>query len=145
MKSKNSLGFTVIELLITLIVVGVVFLSFTITYTGVQNITKKSTDIAVAGQIGFAKLQEYENLNFTTLQNAPYNTATGVLTKITTDSYNFTASLPSVLENPRSGEVWITTFSPTLKQVIVKVIFGSGPSQRYIEYDTFIQKSGVGR
>jgi prepilin-type N-terminal cleavage/methylation domain-containing protein len=138
MKEKIARGFTIIELLITLLVIGVVFLSFTTTYAGISNISKKGTDVATASQIAFAKLQEYENLNYNSL---PTTTPAGSLQQVE----NFSGSLPAVLETPRSGLVYISTVSATLKQVIVKVTFGSGPSQRHIEYVTFIQKNGVGR
>ena len=137
MKTKNNVGFTVIELLITLIVIGVVFLSFTITYTGVQNIGKKSTDVALASSAAFSKLQEYENKSF---QNLPATTPTGTLQQVE----DFSSSLPAVLEKPRTGIVYVNTASTTLKQVVVKVSYGAG-STHYIEYDTFIQAHGVGR
>lgn len=138
MKKETNQGFTLIELLITLVVVGVVFLAFTTTYAGITNIAKKGTDVATASQLGFAKLQEYENLNY---NNLPSTTPQGTLKQVE----DFSNSLPPVLETPRSGLVYINTVSTTLKQVVVKVAFGSGVSQRYIEYDTFIQLHGVGR
>lgn len=135
---KNSDGFSVVELLITLVVVGVIFLAFTTTFAGVENISKKASDISTAGQQAYAKLQEYENLNFNNLPaTAPVNTLQQV--------EDFSSSLPVVLQQPRSGLVYVNTKSNTLKQVVVKITFGSGADQRYIEYDTMIQKNGVGR
>ena len=138
MKRKTQQGFTLIELLITLLVIGLVFLAFTTTYAGITNISKKGTDVASASQLAFAKLQEYENLNY---NNLPATTPLGALQQVE----DFSVSLPPVLETPRSGIVYVNTVSATLKQVVVKVSFGSGASQRYIEYDTFIQKNGLGR
>lgn len=135
--NKNQLGFSAVELLITLIVVGVVFLSFTTTYAGLLNLTKKGTDIATASQLAFAKLQEFENDNY---NNLP---AGGDGSLVSVD--DFSSSLPAVLEAPRTGNVYINSVSPTLKQVVVRVSFGSGPAERFIEYTTFIQKHGVGR
>jgi prepilin-type N-terminal cleavage/methylation domain-containing protein len=135
---KNSGGFSVIELLITLIVVGVLFVAFTTTFASVENISKKGSDIATASQIAYAKLQEYENLNYASL---PATSPSGTLKEVE----DFSASLPTVLESPRVGKVYINTTSATLKQVVVKLTFGSGPSQRYVEYVSFIQKNGAGR
>lgn len=138
MTKQNNGGFTVVELLITLIVVGVVFVAFTTTFAGVENISKKGSDIATASAAAFSKLESYENLDFNSL---PATSPNGTLKQVE----DFSASLPSVLEAPRSGKVYINTQSTTLKQVDVQVTFGSGASQRFIEYDTFIQKNGVGR
>lgn len=134
----DSQGFTVVELLITLIVVGVVFMAFTTTFAGVENISKKGNDVAIASTQAFAKLQQYEGMNFTSL---PTTAPVGSLQEVE----DFSASLPTALESPRSGKVFINTSSSTLKQVDVRVSFGSGPSQRYIEYVTFIQRNGLGR
>lgn len=138
MIKRSSGGFTVIELVITLIVVGVVFIAFSTTFAGVENISKKGSDIATASSLAFAKLETYENLDFTSL---PTTSPAGTLVQVE----DFSSSLPSVLETPRVGKVYINTTSSTLKQVDVQVTFGSGASQRFIEYDTFIQKNGVGR
>ncbi len=131
-------GFSAVELLITLIVVGVVFTAFTDSFISIQNINKKATDIATGNQYAFAKLQEYETLNYNSLPNTtPVNTLQEVA--------DFSASLPTTLEQPRVGKVYVNTKSNSLKQVVVRVTFGSGAVQRYIEYVTMIQKNGIGR
>lgn len=131
-------GFSVVELLITLIVIGVTFGAFVTSFTSIQNIYKKAIDVNTANAIAFAKLQDYENLNFNSL---PATAPLGSLQQVE----DFSASLPSTLEKPRSGIVYVNTVSGTLKQVVVDVKFGSGPSQRQIQYANFIQKYGVGR
>lgn len=135
---QNSGGFSVIELLITLVVVGVLFMAFTTTFASVENISKKGGDIATASQLAYAKLQEYENLNFSSL---PSTAPAGTLKEVE----DFSSSLPNVLESPRVAKVYINTSSATLKQVVIQLTFGSGPSQRYVEYASFIQKNGAGR
>ncbi|MCW1908832.1 MAG: hypothetical protein KIH63_005855 [Candidatus Saccharibacteria bacterium] len=131
-------GFSVVELLITLIVIGVTFGAFVTSFASIQNIYKKAVDINTANAIAFAKLQDYENLNFNSL---PATTPTGTLQQVE----DFSASLPSTLEKPRTGIVYVNTVSGTLKQVVVDIKFGSGASQRQIQYANFIQKYGIGR
>ncbi len=131
-------GFSVVELLITLIVIGVTFGAFVTSFASIQNIYKKAVDINTANAIAFAKLQDYENLNFNSL---PATAPAGTLQQVE----DFSASLPSTLEKPRTGIVYVNTVSGTLKQVVVDVKFGSGASQRQIQYANFIQKYGIGR
>ena len=137
LKQDNN-GFSIVELLITLIVIGVLFGAFLISFTSIQNINKKATDINVGNQLAFAKVQEYENKDFNTL---PATNPQGSLQSVE----DFSSSLPGTLESPRTGIVYINTVSPTLKQVVVNIQFGSGPSQRVIQYGNFIQKNGLGR
>lgn len=138
LKKTSEDGFSIVELLITLIIIGIAFGAFATTYTAIQNINKKAIDINIANGLAFAKMQDYENKNFTSL---PATTPTGSLQQVE----DFSSSLPSTLQSPRSGIVYVNTVSPTLKQVVVNITFGSGDSQRQIQYANFIQKNGLGR
>lgn len=137
-KPLNQSGFSIVELLITLVVIGVLFGAFLVTFTSIQNINKKAIDINTANALAYAKVQEYENKNFTSL---PATTPVGSLQQVE----DFGSGLPKSLEAPRVGTVTVNTVSSTLKQVVVNIQFGSGPSQRTIQYSTFIQKNGLGR
>lgn len=139
MRLKNDTkGFSIVELLITLIIIGVAFGAFMVAFTTIQNINKKSLDIAKANTLAFAKMEEYENNTFATLPNT---TPIGTLQEVE----NFSSDLPGSFEAPRTGKVYVNTVSNTLKQVIVTIEFGSGPSKRTIQYANFIQKNGLGR
>lgn len=135
---RQAEGFAVVELLITLIIIGVAFGAFVTTFTSIQNINKKSIDINTASALAFAKLQDYENLTFASL---PTTSPLGTLQQVE----DFSASLPTSLEKPRSAIVYINTSSSTLKQIVVDIKFGSGASQRQVQYANFIQKNGLGR
>lgn len=134
----KSEGFSIVELLITLIIIGVAFGAFMLTFTTIQNINKKSLDVAGANSMAFAKMEEYENKAFNTIPNT---TPTGTLVEVE----DFSNSLSSKLEKPRVGKVYVNTVSGTLKQVVVKIEFGSGDSIRRIQYANFIQTNGLGR
>jgi type II secretory pathway pseudopilin PulG len=134
----ESDGFAVVELLITLIIIGVAFGAFLITFTTIQNINKKALDINRANSVAFEKVQFYENMNYTSL---PATTPTGTLVEVE----DFSTSLSKTLEAPRVGKVYINTLSSSLKQVVVTIEFGSGADKRIVQYGDFIQKNGLGR
>jgi prepilin-type N-terminal cleavage/methylation domain-containing protein len=138
MKGRDQSGFALVELLITLIVIGVAFGAFVTTFTAIQNINKKSIDINTANALAFAKIQDYENKNF---NNITSTTPQGSLVQVE----DFSNTLPTSLQTPRVGKVYINTVSPTLKQIVVDITFGSGGDQRHIQYANFIQKNGLGR
>lgn len=129
-------GFTVIELLITLIVGGVVFLAFTTTFAGLGNITQRGRNTSIASASALSKLQQYENKSF---NNLPSTSPAGTLVEVE----DFSASVPVSLSSPRIGKVYVNSSSTSLKQVVVRISYGSNP--RFVEYVTFIQRNGVGR
>lgn len=135
---KKRAGFATVELLVTLIVIGIVFGAFITTFVAIQNINKKAADIQTANAIAFAKVQEYENIPFTSLTDT---TPGGTLIEIE----DFSTDIPTSLQATRVGKVYINTVSPTLKHVVISVSYGSGNTQQDIQYATFIQRNGLGQ
>lgn len=137
-KNKHQGGFAIVELLITLIVIGVIFGAFVVTFTSIQNINKKALDISRANQLAFAKIQEYENKDFDAITTT---SPSGTLVEVE----DFSSELPSNFEQPRTAKVYVNTSSPTLKQVVISIDFGDGDSARKLQYADFIQRNGQGR
>ena len=135
---KDAAGIAIVELLITLIVIGTAFGAFMVTFTTIQSINKKSIDISRANSIAFAKVEEYENKSYDAIT---VTSPSGSLVEVE----DFSASLPGSMEAPREGKVYVNTVSDNLKQVVVDIKFGSGPGQRIIQYANFIQRNGLGR
>ncbi|MDL2362933.1 MAG: hypothetical protein QFB86_00955 [Patescibacteria group bacterium] len=133
---NNGEGFTAIELVVMLVVLAVAFTGFAGSYNTIQGITKKARDINVANQLAFAKVQAYENLAYTSL---PTTTPTGSLIQVE----DFSSALPTNLRAPRTGIVYVNTVSPTLKQIVVSIRYGSSDDQKVIDYADFIQKNGL--
>jgi competence protein ComGC len=134
---QTSDGFTAVELLVMLVVLVIVFTSFANSFSTIQHINKEALDINTANQIAFAKVEQYENEPFSSL---PSTTPAGTLVQVE----DFSSSLPSSLQNPRTAIVYINSVSSTLKQVIVDVEYGNNAAQKHIlEYADFIQKNGL--
>lgn len=135
---RRSSGFATVELLVTIIVIGVVFGAFITTFNTIQNINKKARDIQNANIVAFEKLQNYENTDFNSLPNSSVN---GSWDEIE----DFSSEIPDSVDSPRVGKAYVNTTSDTLKQVGVQVEFGVGGNKQTITYVTYIQKNGVGR
>lgn len=136
--NKNQSGFSIVELLITLIIIGVTFGAFMVVFTTIQSINKKAIDVSDANQLAFEKMQEYENKQF---GNIPTTSPANSLIEVE----DFSSTLPNTFEKPRTAKVYVNTYSSTLKQVVVNIDFGSGDSARKIQYANFIQYNGQGR
>lgn len=135
---RAKAGFATVELLVTLIVIGIIFGSFITTFVAIQNINKKASDIQVANSLAFEKVQEYENTSFS---NLAATSPDGTLVEVE----DFSDSLPGSLKSPRVGKVYVNTVSPTLKHIVVSVEYGSNPTKQDIQYATFIQRNGLGQ
>lgn len=130
-------GFTIIELLITLIVIGVVFSAFLTTFVTIKSINKNSTDIQTANTLAFNKVQQYEDKVFSTLPNT---SPSGTLVEVE----DFSATLPTTLPGNRSAKVFINTYpTGTLKQVVVRIDYGYSGAEKRIEYADLIQRDGI--
>jgi type II secretory pathway pseudopilin PulG len=109
---RNETGFSIVELLITLIIIAVAFGAFMVTFTSIQGINKKSIDINNATESAYTKLQEYENKSFSTL---PTTSPSGTLVQVE----DFSSSVPAGLEKPYTALVYVNTQSPTLKPILL--------------------------
>ncbi|GAC1391187.1 MAG: hypothetical protein NVSMB46_02770 [Candidatus Saccharimonadales bacterium] len=136
--NNSQTGFTIVELLIALVIIATVFGAFTESFVLIQTLNKKTMDINYANNIAYAKAESYENTNYS---NLPSTSPSGTLVQVE----DFSSSISNQLEAPRVGKVYINSISNNLKQVVVTLTFGSGPSQRLIQYGNFIQKNGLGR
>lgn len=137
-RGNSAAGFTVVELALTITVIGIFLAVFYLLYNAVDTITKRSLDLIVASDHAYAKLQEYENEAWASLP-----------TVSTTSAEDFTTQLNAVLYPPRSANVYVTCTdgtascgTPTIKKV--RVVITYYPSQS-VEYSTFIQQIGAGR
>lgn len=130
-------GFTIIELLITLIVIGVVFTSFLTTFVTIKSINKHSTDVQTVNALAFEKIQQYEDKLYSSLPNT---SPSGTLVEVE----DFSSSIPASVPGSKTAKVYINTYpTGTLKQVVVRIDYGYSDSQKRIEYADLIQRDGI--
>lgn len=132
---KVERGFTIPELLTTLFVLSIAFFSFSTLYLTIRSVTERTSDFLLANTLAFAKVQEYENMNYAAI---PIGSAPDYQVE------DFTADLPAELLEP-AGQVRIQAISPTLKYMEVELEFLNGTSRREIVYADYIHIGGVGR
>lgn len=129
-------GFTVVELIVMLVMLATIFTTFASSFSTIQQLNKFAKDLNGTNQLAFAKAQSYENTPFSSL---PSTTPLGTLVQVE----DFSSTLPATVPKPRSALVYVNTISPTLKQIVVNIQYGSGNTQRTVQYADFIQKNGL--
>jgi prepilin-type N-terminal cleavage/methylation domain-containing protein len=128
-------GFSVVELLITLAVACMGVIIIGTIYATAGRLADRSTDLLAANAVAYGKLQSYENKGFA---NIPYTTdGTAV--------EDFSSSIPSSIPGARTGFVYVSRQSSTLKYIFIRVTYGSTSAPKVIEYGDFIQSGGLGR
>ena len=137
-KKVRSAGFATVELLVTIVVIGLVFGAFITTFTTIQNINKKASDMQQANAVAYEKTQEYENKLYTDI---PVSSTAFTLEEIE----DFSNEIPSTVHAPRSAKVYANSITPTIKQIIVWVEYNSGSQKQTIQYSNLIQRNGIGR
>lgn len=131
-------GFTVIEVLVTLIIAALYVTIFFQLFTVADQVSGTSYLLAQADQITYRKVQQYENQSFATVPVLNGTTQTVV--------EDFTSELPANLPSPKSAQVLTAQITPTLKSVVVRTTYGpAGSAQQVIEFSDYIQQSGLGR
>ena len=138
----NEGGFTLIEALITLFVLGIIItISFDITNATGQ-INLKTRIYSEANALAFGKMQDYANSSF---NNIPVGNASNSF--LVEDFSNEVSTASAGLVNNPDAKVYTTYFpgSQSLIEVRVELQFDYGAQRRTIEYANYIQLGGVGR
>jgi hypothetical protein len=129
MKSKNSSGFSVVELIIA-IIVGVSFISsMNLVTDNYTNLGKRARNLVLANSYAEAKVEG--------LRNNGYNS-------LTVGSTSLNSELPSQLLH-HSGTLTISQPQTGLKQIDVSISYTDEGISRSYTYRTYIGELGVGQ
>lgn len=128
-KNQQS-GFTIVELLVTMIVGAIFVTSINLVLTTQVYISQRSRDLIMANAFVEKKVEALRSQGFLTLTNG---------------TTSITSELPTELSAPRSGSVVITTQSTATKKVVINVSYNEQGTTRSLSYTTFIGELGVGQ
>lgn len=128
--SKNNSGFTIVELLVT-IVVGVLFtIALGLIVSTHTHISQQNLDLATANSFAEQKIEELRSKGFLSLN---------------TGSTNITNELPSQLASPRSGTLVISDQSTGLKKIELAITYNDQGKAKTYQYSTYVGELGVGQ
>ncbi len=127
----NQEGFTLVELLITIVIlgialVGIASLFYSVQYTQRQSVYRDSATRAARRQIEI-------------LRNSSYNSL------VNGQTITFTSDLPSRLPGNKSGTVAVSEPSPGVKRVDVNVTYYDSGKKREVNLTSFIGVIGITR
>lgn len=131
MIKRDESGFTLVELIVAIAVMGLVVVGLTNLYISIETTQRKSQRLEVATRAGERQIES--------LRNSQYNNLTpGV-------DINFTNDLPADLPAPRSGVVVVTEPEDGLRRVDVTITYKDGVGTRTVKQSSLIGVIGIGQ
>lgn len=127
---KDQTGFTIVELLITLIVGAIVVTGLNSIVTTQSYISQRGRDMILANSFAETKVEALRSQGF-------LSTPLG--------STDITNELPAELNTPRSATMEISPHTTASKKITITMSYNEQGRQRTYSYSTLIGELGVGQ
>lgn len=129
-KTKNT-GFTIIELVVTIIVLSILIISITSLLINIEKSQHSSLLLESASRSGEQEIESLRNNNYTSLTPG--------------SSIDFTNELPAVLPSPKSGIASISQPVDGLRRVDVTITYTDGTRTKTVALSSLIGQIGIGQ
>lgn len=129
MFSKNESGFTLIELIVTIAVTGLILGGIVNVYIGIQTMQRRTYQVELATRAGEKQIESLRNSHYASLEP-------GV-------QIDFSDDLPADLSGPKTGIVDVSEPSDGLRRVDVAITYKDGSGTRTIKQSSLIGVIGI--
>jgi prepilin-type N-terminal cleavage/methylation domain-containing protein len=127
---KTEQGFTIIELLITIAVVGILVPTLAGFVNTLNRFNDRARDFTLVNSLAENKVESLRSIGYS---------------GITTGTTSFSSELPATLGNPKSASYTVTTPNTGMKQVDVTISFNDHGTTQTVKYRTYVGELGVGQ
>lgn len=131
MHKRNESGFTLVELLVTISIMGLLIVGLVNLYIAIEASQRKSYHLEIATRAGEKQIESLRNSQYASLEP-------GV-------NIDFTDSLPDDLPEPRSGIVEVSEPEDGIRRVDVTITYKDGGKSKTIKQSSLIGVIGVGQ
>lgn len=131
MAKNTQKGFTLVEMLITIVVLGIAIAAIATLYYQMQSLQNDSRYLDLATRAAQTEIE--------VLRNNSYNSLTPG------QNINFTSSLPSGLPSGSTGTVVVSQPAAGLRRVDVSVNYSAGGNAKSVELSSTIGVIGIGK
>jgi prepilin-type N-terminal cleavage/methylation domain-containing protein len=130
MQQKTEAGFTIIELLVTIAVVGIMVPTLAGFVSTLNRFNDRARDLVIINSLAENKVESLRSMGFGALNNG---------------TVSFTTELPVTIGSPRSASYTITSPNSSTRQVDLAVTYNDHGSSRTLNYRTYVGEIGVGQ
>lgn len=126
---KQRDGFTLVELLVTIIVIGLVFAGLSNIFISIQRAQVQTSYLESATRAAQRQVESLRNSNYNSL--------------VVGENIDFSDVLPDTLPSNSTGNVIVSEPSPGLKRVEVTVSYSYGGDSRDVTLSSLIGVIGI--
>lgn len=126
--SQKHSGFSIIEIAITVAVIGMMIIGLSNLMVAIGGIQRQSDNLSVATRLAEAKIESLRNNQYNTLVNG---------------TIDFSDELPQRLAAPRSGTVSVSEPSPGLKRLDIDVSYRENSRTKTVRLSAIIGNIGI--
>jgi len=130
MKTNRLSGFTVVELVVTIVAAGVIIPAVALALANIIGIDHRARDLTLASSVAQTETE--------TLRSVGYNSLSHGTT-------SFTSQLPAAMGNPKSANYTISTPETGVKQIDITISYSDYGASHTFTYRTYISELGVGQ
>lgn len=128
MLKQDSSGFTIVELIVTIGICGILVPVLAAGLTNLTLLNNRSRDLALANMLAQNKAELLRSSGF---NSVPAGTT------------SFTSDLPSSLSSPKSASYTVTVADAGIKEITIAITYKDINSPRTVNYKTLISEIGV--
>jgi len=126
---QDQAGFTIPELIVTIMFMGLAFIGITQLYLAIQRIQDRTAYVQIASHAAQTEIESLRNNNFNALTDG--------------QNIDFSSALPGNLPGPKSGSVAVSEPMAGLKRVDVTVSYTDHGGQQQVELTSLIGIIGI--
>lgn len=129
-QKNNTAGFTIIELLIAVAVVGILIPTLVSFVNTLNRFNDRARDLTLVNSLAENKVESLRSLGYSGLTNG---------------STAFTSELPPTIGSPKTATYTISTPNAGIKQVDLVINYNDHGTTQSVNYRTMIGELGIGQ
>jgi prepilin-type N-terminal cleavage/methylation domain-containing protein len=129
-KMSKSSGFTIVELVVTIVIAGIIIPAVAIALQNLTSVEYQARDLALANMLSQNKIES--------LRSIGYNS-------VSTGTTDFSSELPLSMGAPKSASYTVSTPQTGIKQIDLSISYTEYKISRTVVFKSYISELGVGQ